>query len=454
MTSMGLAPLTFTGISKFSEDFQTILKRAVSIANVPIQRLQNEQSDVLQKKLITVGLGDSLKAFQDKLQALSNIGDKKAIVGTSSNTSKVVITGTSASASATYTISEITSKASTASETSASGYTDGATSPVSTTGTVKLTVGSQEYEITLNAGENNLAGLRDKINGLNAGVTASVLTTGTGATPNYLSISANTSGATTLTLVDDPAGAASALLTANNQGSNAEFKLNGVQVSKKSNTINDVVAGVTFDIAGTTGAGESVTVTLSSDRGKLKSALKDLVGSYNALAKQLDTQIGANAGLLTGDHLLRDIQDAMRSVTGFKGSGSVKSIADLGFSLSTTGEISFDDATFDGLGDSEVQAGFAFVGPASGLGSLIHQFEQITDPVTGIIKVQQDQYDGTDKRLTSSISEQQTRVSNMQRTLSEKLQASDALLAKLESQQSVLDASLQSLTTLLYGKKE
>ena len=36
---MALAPLTFTGISSFSDDFQVILDRSVSIASLPARAL-------------------------------------------------------------------------------------------------------------------------------------------------------------------------------------------------------------------------------------------------------------------------------------------------------------------------------------------------------------------------------------------------------------------------------
>jgi hypothetical protein len=42
----------------------------------------------------------------------------------------------------------------------------------------------------------------------------------------------------------------------------------------------------------------------------------------------------------------------------------------------------------------------------------------------------------------------------MRAGLASKLQIADTMLASLESQQRVLDASLQSLNLVLYGKKE
>jgi hypothetical protein len=38
------APIYFTGVSSFSSDFQSIIQRAVQIADIPVQNLQNQQA--------------------------------------------------------------------------------------------------------------------------------------------------------------------------------------------------------------------------------------------------------------------------------------------------------------------------------------------------------------------------------------------------------------------------
>ena len=204
---MSLTPLTFTGISQFSTDFQTILNRAVSIAAIPVQQLQNEQADVLTRKQLLTGLNSALSELAARIGSLAAIGEYKALSASSSNSLKVTATATGATAAASYTLSEITSVARAAAEMSVSGYATSDGTAVSATGSMNLIVGSSEYTITLGEGKNNLIGLRDAINLSGAPVTASILTTGTGDNPNYLSVTANSTGATTLRLVDDPEGA-------------------------------------------------------------------------------------------------------------------------------------------------------------------------------------------------------------------------------------------------------
>ena len=208
---MGITPLTFTGVSSYSSDLQKILDRTVAIASQPITQLQSERTKIVQQKAIASGLQASVSGLATAIGSLGELGTSKALGGTSSNTAKVSIGAVTANSPAAYSITEITSIARASSATS-SGYADATTAAASATGSVKFSFDGVDHTITLGTGENNLTGLRDKINALGAGVTASILTTGTGANPYYLSITSNTSGEKPITLIDDPSGAATNLL--------------------------------------------------------------------------------------------------------------------------------------------------------------------------------------------------------------------------------------------------
>lgn len=449
---MSITPLSFTGVSQFSADFQSILNRAVAIANLPVKGLENQQANLLSKKQLLTGLNGAVDSLGSSISALKTVAQNKGLVATSSDITKVVINSTNASTPATYAITNITSLAKTASESSVIGYATANATAVSSTRSLSLVIGSNNYPITLTPATNNLTGLRDAINALGVGATASVLTTGTGPTPNYLSISANTSGSTTLQLFDDPTGANTNLLTAANQGANAVFQLNGVNVSKTSNIINDVINGVSFTIAGTSVAG--ATISLASDRSQLSNALQSLVSAYNALGGQVNGQIGPNAGLLSGDLVVRSIQNGLRQVVHFQGAGgAIKNLGNLGIELSNAGQMSLNQATFNSLSANQISDAFSFLGSA-GFGALSGALSQISDPVSGLIKTQQDQYTTSDKRISSQIGALTLRINQMQTSLSAKLQKADALLATLQSQQNVLTSSIQSLSTVSFGKQQ
>src|ERR1051326_1901137 len=193
---MSTAPLAFTGVSTFSSDFQTILSRQVQIAQIPITQLQNHQSDNTQKKTLLTSLNGAVAALGSSIAAL---GANKGLVATSSDPA-ISVMNTGATQATNYTITNLQSLAKPASETSVLGYADPTLTPIPAN--LQLVLGSSSYSITLGDGQTNLVGLRDAINASGAAVTASIVTTGTGANPNYLVVSANGNGAITLQLND------------------------------------------------------------------------------------------------------------------------------------------------------------------------------------------------------------------------------------------------------------
>ncbi len=451
--SSSITPQAFTGASKYSTDFQTILQRTVKIATQPIIILQNQQSNILQQKQIAISLNGGAQTVSEAISDLGSLGETKALVASSSNTSKLSINSTTATAPATYTITDVTSIAHSSSATS-SGFADSGTAKVSVDGALKLNFGGTDYVINLAANKNNLTGLRDAINSLGIGLNSSILTTGTGATPYNLSITADTSGNKPITLVDGATGTGTNLISTSDAGANTEFKINGVPVSKGSAVINDVVPGVSFSLNSTTASGESLTIAVGSSRSSLATKLKTFVGAYNALSTQADGQIGDNAGLLTGDVIVREIQNSLRSVVGYQGSGSIKGLANIGVSFASDGKASFDQASFDSLSDTQIQQAFTFLGSKStGFGQLAQKFTQISDPVSGLIAVQENHYDAETKSLSSRIADLTERVDNLQKATAQRLQTYDALLAQLESQSSIITASYTALNQSLFGTK-
>jgi flagellar hook-associated protein 2 len=327
-------------------------------------------------------------------------------------------------------------------------YADATTALVSASGSMTLSVGETDYNLDL--ASNTLTGLRDAINAAGAGVTASLVTNGS---VQSLSLTANTPGALSkLQLVDNPAGSTQNLLTSVDLGSDAAFKLNGIDVTHKTNLINDVVPGLTFNlVAPTTGTG-TVTLSLATDRSQISSAISAFVTAYNAMTAQTAQQVGSNAGLLTGDYAVRELQQATRALASYSGTGMIQSLSDMGLTFDNAGKLSFDTAAFGGLSDTQIQGTIAFFGSStSGFASLASKFTAITDPVTGTIKLEQNGLDQTDKNLQSSIATIQDRITAMQINLMSRLQVADTLIAGLESQKNLLTASIAALNYSLYG---
>jgi flagellar hook-associated protein 2 len=555
---MSITPLTITGISSFSDDFQTILNRAVSIASLPLSAVQNDQIDLVAKKQLLTGFRSGVADLASAVSALAAFGDSRAVGASTSNANRVGVTVSGAVEPGVHTITEIESVARHASATSLSGYASSGATAVSSDGLLELVIGDHSYTIDLTAGgANHLEGLRDAINDLDAGVSASLLNTGNGENPYYLSLTAAATGLQALELRETAGLASSNLLTntrpetgavystnsgfdtpdatavssdgilqlvvgvdtyaidltgggVNNleglrdainasgaavtaeisgagpyrlrltsgdgeavelretagdaatniltnahQGANAVFKLDGLQVVKSDNVVGDVVDGLTFTILSTTTDGESVNITLSSNRASVASALGALVTAYNDAAALVNAQIGESAGLLSGDFIVRETQASLRALTTYTGSGAIKSLAELGIELDDQGVMSFDSSIFYSLSNADLDAVFDFFGSSTtGLANVAGRLDAISNPVTGLIRLQQDRYDEADARMQSQVDALTERINLMQTALSQKLALADTLLATLEAQQNMIDASIESLNLALYGKRE
>jgi flagellar hook-associated protein 2 len=449
MSTSPFAPVSFSGVSQYASDLQNVLTRTVAIAQLPVTALQNKDTDVLSQVTLLGSLQGTVSNLANSLSSLGTVAASQALSGTSSDPSVVSVTNTGATNAVSYTINSVTSTATAASETSLSSYADSNATPVSANKSMELVVGTQKYDFTLT--NNNLTTLRDTINAKNAGVTASILTTSGG---NYLSISANSTGATKLQLIDDPQGAATQELSSTNQGTDAVFHLNGIKIQQPGNVVNSVIPGVTFTLLGESST--PTTLSLATDSTKLSSALQDFVTNYNALRTALNAQEGPGAGLLSGDTAIVQVEATLRSLTAYgTSSGSINSLSALGIEFDSAGQASFNQTTFDSLTSTQISDAFKFVGSTtSGLAGFSQSLQQLADPVTGLIQAEETGLTQTDKSLQSQISTLTVRITTMQTTLSAQLSSADAHIAEMQTQQQTLTASLQSLSLVLYGQNQ
>ena len=338
----------------------------------------------------------------------------------------------------------------TGTETSLAGYPDTGTTQVSNSGTVDLTVGNGAaipLDITAN---NNLTGLMNAINNANAGVTASITTSGG---QNYLQV-ADSSGPTTITLNDTPAANPVNLITTT-EGSNASFTLNGTipVTNQPTNAFTSVIPGLSITL-NQNDAG-SVNISLSTDGTQLTSALQQLTTDYNSLVSQVGQQTGQGAGVLGGDSIISDISDDLRQLTSYIGSSTstVRSLSDLGVTFNDMGQMSFDPTVIEGFSSTQMSDALKFLGSSnSGFASFAANFTQLSDPVQGFIQDEEDGYDTADTQLNDQITTL-TQAAQLQHNANNlQLEAADDLVAQLQSNQNTISAEIESVNYVNFGQ--
>ncbi|RFC39312.1 MAG: flagellar hook-associated protein 2 [Candidatus Nitrotoga sp. LAW] len=248
--------------------------------------------------------------------------------------------------------------------------------------------GNGTKSITIDSSNNSLQGIRDAINAAKIGVTATIINDGS-ASPYRLALSSDNngvsnslkisvSGDTSVTnlLAHDPA--ATQNLSENVTATNANFKVNGVSVSKTSNSATDVIQGVTLNLKKITTT--STTVTVAHDNASVSNSVAGFVKAYNELAKTLKDISAYNpatkqAAILQGDSTVRSLQSQLRNALGSPvvgASGALTTLSQIGISFQKDGSLGLDTTKLNSAitnNVSDIASLFAAVG--KGTDSLI-----------------------------------------------------------------------------------
>ena len=216
--------VTFNGTSQYASSLQQEIARAVSVASLPMQQLENEQSATNQQITDATSLETTLTSLSTAIQGLSSSSGNTQ----SASVSDPTVLQANASSSAlpgSYTI-QVLDPGSSSSAMSSDGLTtvtDPTSQDISSSSTFTLTVGSSTY--TIQPSGNNLDALAQAINSSGAGVQATIVNVGSPESPDYrLAIQSTGLGAQTIQLTDS---GSNPLLTSLATGTDGSYTVNG-----------------------------------------------------------------------------------------------------------------------------------------------------------------------------------------------------------------------------------
>jgi len=384
-------------------DVNSIVSQLMTVERQPISKLNVKEASY-QAKLSAYGsVKGAVSSFQTSTQSLSSASNFQPLKATPSDTTVFSASAASTAVAGTYSL-EVTSLAQ-AQKLVAAGQTsstDAIGTGASTTvtfdfgtisggtfdsGTGKYTGaafasnGDGTTSITIDSGNNSLQGIRDAINTAQMGVTATIINDGS-STPYRLALSSDSNGVSnsmkitvsgdatvSSLLAHDPAGTQNLAQTVTAQ--NADLKVNGVTVSKTSNTVSDVIQGVTLTLSKVTASPE--TLTVARDTTAVSSSITSFVKAYNDLAATLKNISAYDAAsqkgaILQGDSTVRSLQSQLRGMlsTPVVGtSGELTTLSDVGVTFQKDGTLKLDQAKLDSVmasNFSDIASLFATVG--------------------------------------------------------------------------------------------
>lgn len=371
-----------SSVSSSGIDVQTLVSQLMTVERQPITRLNNQENSY-QAKLSAYGtVKSAVSTFQAAVQKLNSTSSFQVLKATPADTSILTATASSSAVAGTYSL-EVSSLAQSqqlvaagqASSTATIG--GGATTTLSFdfgtisggtfdsvtgkyTGASFASSGGGVKTVTIDNTNNTLEGIRDAINTANIGVSATIVNDGSGS-PYRLVLSSNTSGASNSMsisvsgeaaigslLSNDPTGTQNLAQTVTAQ--NANLKVNGISVTKSSNTITDAIQGVTLNLLSKTTS--ATTLTVSKDNSATTASAESLVKAYNDLYSVLKgisayDPVTKTGGALQGDSSIRSMMSQLRTILSTSVSGGAYStLAEVGITTQAGGTLKLDSTKF------------------------------------------------------------------------------------------------------------
>lgn len=327
--------------------------------------------------------------------------------------------------------------------------------------------------ITIDSGNNTLAGVRDAINAAGAGVSATIVN---GVAGSQLFISANDTGLANsirITLTDndganvdnaglsriayDPslAGGNVANLSQRQAALDAALNINGVAVASASNSVQGSLDGLKLNLV-KTNLGTPITLAVTQDTPAVKSKIESFVHAYNEVHKALKDLTAFDptsrvAGPLNGDSTARTVQGQLRAIfnSPISGpSGNVRQLADIGITFQGDGALAIDSTKLESaLNDpgKNISELFVDAGGVSGYASQIHAKVEQMISSAGLVSGRTEGINDSIRGLDTRRERIEGRLQKVEQRLRAQFTALDAAITRMQSTSSFLQQQLSAL---------
>lgn len=444
-------------------DFGQVVDQLVKVAQLPVDRLTKKRTDLNTKLTDLTTVSTKVAALQSAAEALRLSTSFDKTTASVSDSTVLSVAASSSGTSGTYSVRvvqlaqahQIVSKAAKA----VSSATEDIVSGGSATFTFKVGSGANQT-VTLGSTA-TLADLRDQINDLGAGVTASLINTGTEAAPSYrLALSSNNTGSdTAITIVADDTnvdllnGSGTGGIDTLSAAQNAQIQigdqtLNPLTIERSSNTISDAIPGLSLTLTKTSGT-DTVQVSLSQDVNAVKTNIKALATAYNEVVKFINERTTYDVttkqgGVFFNESSARTVISQLRTALSSSVSGATTyaSVGQIGFKTERDGTITVDDGqltTALSTNYSAVKALFANQGATTGLAqSVVSAVDALNDVAGGALTLRKGGLTSEITRVGNDIARQEDALSRYEERLRRQFAALDGLLRQLQGQSDFL----------------
>jgi flagellar hook-associated protein 2 len=432
--------ITFSGLAS-GLDTASIVDKLVALERGAADPLTTKQSDLNSQKSIIGSLSSAIAALGTAARGMDLDSEIRPRAATLSDTGKLTV---AVAANASVGVHDLRVKQLAAAEIRSSKLFTTATAGALGVGSVDITVSGATKSVSWDATD-SLDSIASKINGANAGVSASVLFDGAKHRLVVTSKATGTAGAASFVDHGDGLDLSNAA-NIKAPASDAVLSVDGIDVTRSTNVMSDVLSGVTFTLNGAHAATDATTkATIALDKGGLTDKIKSIVTAYNAVNSALHVQLDYNgttkgSNTLFGDSTLRQIQGALAST--FSRAYGSSNLGVLGLTRDRKGVLSFDESKLTAALASDpdaVSKVFVTGGFASAVGTLADSY---TLSSTGILATKSQSFTDRYKSLQSQIDRINKGADATQTRLEKQFSALELAMSAFQNQSAYITRTL------------
>ncbi len=457
----------FTGL-----DTGKIISQLMSIERRPLEQLNQKKSEI-QKNISTFGsLSGALSSLKSSLSSLKK-GGVSLVSATSSDTTVFSVMVSSSASEGDYNI-KVNSVALAQSLYSQSFDSENeavADLSLYESQTMRIQVGGNEaLDITIDSSNNSLAGIRDAINNANAGIKASIINDGNGyrliltsnltGDNNRITIKVDednngifeesgeidSSGLSRLAfnpLYDENGNVSGGIanLTQSQAARNASLTINGLTITRQSNTINDLITGVTINLLKDS-SGNTIQLRVKKDTSSITNGLNAFVSSYNNVLNQIKNTF--DKGIITDATMKSIVEDLRMTMTTIFAD---KTPASFGLMHDREGNLTINQSLFNSAMENDGQK------VVDSLHEMATNLEQkINAYVNNIIPTRKTGAEDAIKLLESRISNIERRLEKREFEYQKSFIALEKMVSELQRNGNYLDQQFSLLSKIRGGK--
>ncbi|MFT4246805.1 MAG: flagellar filament capping protein FliD [Pseudomonas sp.] len=470
MASIYTGTISFSGLSSGIDTSEMVTKLVAAERAGADTRISTATSSA-QSKISSLGnVSSSLSSLQTALDALASDESGNARTTTVADGAGFTASAASGAAVGSYDIEVV--QLATKHKLTTAAYDSDATVG---SGTLSISAGDESFDVSISSTA-TLSDIAKAINTAAAGkgVVASIVSTDDGdrlvltaadtGEANAITVTSSDSSLAALTYpgttsTDDDGNTVTTGLTESTAAQDAVIKVDGYTKTSSSNTIDDVLDGVTLTLTQAT-EGTAYALDIDSDQSSISSAVSTFVSAYNSLLTMLSTVSAFDIeeetqAPLTGDAMVRSLQSQLRNLVG----NNIVALNALGITTDKTGAMTLDSSTLaEALEDNPSAASNLFNSTSSSSGtsstsasnlgtSLAALISSMVDSNKGVITLRTDSLNDKLEDLEDQSAALDERMAKVQARYEAQFTAMETTMAQMQTTSSYLTQMLDSIST-------